>query len=252
MVIFDHVTALGIPSNDINLFYDPALPPNVSYDDGWHMIAEDERRGAFRVTLHPEIYQSSFSGAHGDVGGGSAGGTGLSDITLIRAAEWIHEHGGSISMEWIKENTEPNEYQQPYQASDFEIRTLGLTLPLGLSPTGRQLPSTIDRDPTAPANDPKPLSTAQTAILLSANALAGNADAEIGLDLLGLSVSSSSTQTSHTAGNLALRLNPRSDPFAISAQFQGGQSAPYFAARRPRRTYYSVDGAISHTTDLFR
>ena len=98
--VWDTVRALGIPIRAIDVvlenlpflghrFHDLRLSPCV--DSGYHALAIDEDRRAFRPTLwdrpaleHQTVRQVWFCGAHTDVGGGFEE-TGLSDLAL----EWM-------------------------------------------------------------------------------------------------------------------------------------------------------------------
>jgi uncharacterized protein (DUF2235 family) len=84
--LFDVVPCFGVPVDlsgprveEYNVGYRVALPPNVEY--GFHAMALDERRRAFRLTRVGGAYEVWFRGAHADVGGGNEN-LGLNAIAL--------------------------------------------------------------------------------------------------------------------------------------------------------------------------
>jgi len=99
--VWDTVAAFGIPVNlfgipfqEINLFRDLTIAPNIK--KAYHLVAIDENRDAFVPTLmnrDPErIDEVWFSGVHSDVGGGYDPRR-LADTTLHYMMSRAAEHG---------------------------------------------------------------------------------------------------------------------------------------------------------------
>lgn len=80
--VWDTVAAFGLPSNKFEPFRKLTIPSNIK--KGYHLVAIDEKRWEFDVTLtdyDARIEEIWFAGAHTNVGGGS-GNNRLSDIAL--------------------------------------------------------------------------------------------------------------------------------------------------------------------------
>ena len=103
--VWDTVGALGIPIQALGLrrmtrsrhqFHDTELSSSVEY--GFHALAIDERRGAFKPTLWADapkdhtVEQVWFAGVHSDIGGGYPV-AGLSDIAL----QWMMKKASQVA-----------------------------------------------------------------------------------------------------------------------------------------------------------
>lgn len=93
--VWDTVAAFGNPWNRVDLFKDLTLAPGIQ--KAYHLVAIDERRRTFDVTLldpDERVEQIWFAGAHANVGGGlEEENSGLSDIALRFMINRAREHG---------------------------------------------------------------------------------------------------------------------------------------------------------------
>lgn len=91
--VWDTVAAFGLPWNDINLFRDFRVCPNVR--QAYHLVSIDETRRPFQATLMNKadnVEEIWFPGVHSDIGGGYAE-RGLGDITLQFMMNRAADHG---------------------------------------------------------------------------------------------------------------------------------------------------------------
>ena len=93
--VWDTVAAFGNPWNRVDLFKDLTLAPGIR--KAYHLVAIDERRKTFDVTLFDpdeRVEQIWFAGAHTNVGGGlEKENSALSDIALRFMINRASEHG---------------------------------------------------------------------------------------------------------------------------------------------------------------
>jgi type VI secretion system (T6SS) phospholipase Tle1-like effector len=93
--VWDTVAAFGNLWNRVELFKDLTLVPGIR--KAYHLVAIDERRKTFDVTLldpDERVEQIWFAGAHANVGGGlEKENSALSDIALRFMINRASEHG---------------------------------------------------------------------------------------------------------------------------------------------------------------
>ncbi|MEU9592349.1 DUF2235 domain-containing protein [Streptomyces sp. NPDC048193] len=151
--VWDTVGALGVPVPDATwlrpavdrfnrrwAFHDTELSSWVRA--GFHALATDEQRSAFRPALWhrspasaasgQELKQVWFAGVHCDVGGGYQE-TGLSDITLLWMVDQARRHGLQFDADAL--STDGPRVMQPREDTGFRVRPDG-SGPLHVSRTG--------------------------------------------------------------------------------------------------------------------